>query len=41
MTEQISISAAKFKFEYRQQKADGSLGAPQVFTFDCKANKAG
>lgn len=41
VTEQISISAAKFKFEYKPQKADGSLGPSQVFTFDCKANKAG
>jgi type VI secretion system secreted protein Hcp len=41
VTEQVAISAAKFKFEYKAQKADGSLGPSQVFTFDCKANKAG
>jgi len=41
VTEQVTISATKFKFEYKQQKADGSLGAAQTFTFDCKLNKAG
>jgi hypothetical protein len=33
------MSAAKFKFEYRPQKADGSLGATVQFGWDCAANK--
>jgi type VI secretion system secreted protein Hcp len=41
VTEQITISAAKFEFRYRPQKPDGSLDAARTFTFDCKANKAG
>ncbi len=41
VTEQVMISAATFKFQYRAQSPSGSLGTPQTFTFDCKANKAG
>jgi len=37
--EQVSISAAKFKFEYRPQKADGSTGTAVTFGWDCAANK--
>jgi hypothetical protein len=32
--------AAKFKFEYRPQRADGSLGAWVTTGYDCAANKA-
>jgi hypothetical protein len=35
----VSISAAKFKFEYRPQKADGSPGTSVTFGWDCAANK--
>lgn len=37
--EQISISSARFKFEYKPQKADGSPGAAITFGWDCAANK--
>jgi type VI secretion system secreted protein Hcp len=37
--EQVSMSAAKFKFEYRPQKADGSLAPIVSFGWDCAANK--
>ncbi|HTO47440.1 MAG TPA: type VI secretion system tube protein Hcp [Burkholderiales bacterium] len=39
--EQLSMSAAKFQFEYRPQNADGSMGAAVKFSWDCRANKQG
>jgi type VI secretion system secreted protein Hcp len=39
IVEKLQINASKFEFEYRPQKADGSLGAAVKFGFDCKANK--
>ena len=36
--EQVSITAAKFKFEYRPQKASGGAGTPVSFSWDCAAN---
>ena len=38
--EQLSMSAARFKFDYRPQKADGSAGSALSFGWDCAANKA-
>ena len=37
--ERVSMSAAKFRFEYRPQKADGSIGTAVTFGWDCEANK--
>jgi type VI secretion system secreted protein Hcp len=41
LTEQVTMTAVKFKFDYRPQNPDGTLGPPKTFTFDCKQNKAG
>jgi type VI secretion system secreted protein Hcp len=38
-TDQVSLSFAKLKVEYRAQKADGSLDAPISAGWDVKANK--
>ena len=37
--EQLSMSAAKFLFEYKQLKIDGSVGATIKFGWDCVRNK--
>jgi type VI secretion system secreted protein Hcp len=39
-TEQISFNFAKIEFEYKEQKADGTLGGPIKSGYDVKANKA-
>jgi type VI secretion system secreted protein Hcp len=39
--ESFSLNFAKIEFDYRAQKADGSLDEPIVFTFDILANKTG
>jgi type VI secretion system secreted protein Hcp len=38
-TDQFSLNFAKIKFEYKLQKADGSLGAPSTGTWNLKENK--
>ena len=38
-SESVSFSPAKIKYDYKEQKIDGSLGGSNVFTFDVKANK--
>jgi type VI secretion system secreted protein Hcp len=38
--EQISLNFAKIKMEYKEQKADGTLGGSTVAGFDLKAMKA-
>ena len=40
-SETVSLTFAKVDFEYRPQKADGSLDAGIHFKFDLKANKSG
>ena len=40
-SETVSLAFAKVDFEYRPQKADGSLDAGIHFKFDIKANKDG
>ena len=37
--EQLSMTAAKFKFEYKPQKADGSADASITFGWNCATNK--
>jgi type VI secretion system secreted protein Hcp len=37
--DQVSLNFAKLKFEYRAQKADGSLQPPVAAGFDVKTNK--
>ena len=39
-TEQVSLNFAKIEMEYKEQKADGTLGGPIKTTWDLKANKA-
>jgi type VI secretion system secreted protein Hcp len=39
IVERVQLNAAKFEYEYREQKADGSLGAPIKFGYDIKANQ--
>ena len=39
-TDQISLNFTKIEFEYKEQKADGTLGAPTKGGWDLKANKA-
>lgn len=39
-TDQISLNFSKIKFEMKDQKADGSLGAAVTGVYDAKANKA-
>lgn len=38
-TDQFSLNFAKIKFEYKPQKKDGTLDAPQTMTWDLKTNK--
>jgi type VI secretion system secreted protein Hcp len=38
-TEQVSLNFAKIEFEYKEQKADGTLGAVTKSGYDLKANK--
>jgi type VI secretion system secreted protein Hcp len=38
-TDQFGLNYAKIKFEYKPQKADGSLDAPITMTWDLKAHK--
>jgi|SRR6185503_456854 type VI secretion system secreted protein Hcp len=38
-TESVSLNFAKIEFDYKPQKADGSLGAAVTFKYDLKANK--
>jgi type VI secretion system secreted protein Hcp len=40
-SETVSLAFAKVDFEYKPQKADGSLDAGIHFKYDIKANKAG
>ena len=37
--DQISFNFSKIEFEYKEQKPDGSLGAPVKAGYDVKANK--
>lgn len=37
----ISLNFAKIEFEYKEQKADGTLGGPIKTHWDLKANKGG
>ena len=39
-TDQVSLNYAKIEFQYKEQKADGTLGPAEIFTFDLKAHKA-
>ena len=39
--ESFSLNFAKIEFDYRAQKADGSLDQAVVFTFDLVANRTG
>ncbi len=39
VTESFSLNFAKVKFVYKEQKADGSLGASPEFVWDIKGNK--
>jgi type VI secretion system secreted protein Hcp len=41
LTETLSLQAAKVDFEYKPQKADGSLDAGVHFKYDIKATKEG
>src|SRR5206468_10164240 len=38
-TDQISLNYSKIEFEYKEQKADGSLGAPTKAGWNLKENK--
>ncbi len=38
-TDQISLNYSKIEFEYKEQKPDGSLGAPTKVGYDLKLNK--
>jgi type VI secretion system secreted protein Hcp len=40
-SETVSLAFAKVDFEYRPQKADGSLDAGIHFKYDLKAHKVG
>ena len=39
--ETVSLAFAKVDFEYKPQKADGSLDAGIHFKYDIKSNKVG
>jgi len=39
IVERVQLNAAKYEFEYRQQKSDGSLGSPIRFGYDCTKNQ--
>ena len=38
--ESVSLNFSKIKFDYKPQKADGTLGGVSTATYDIKANKA-
>ena len=38
-TDQVSLNYAKIEWEYKEQKADGSLGGAVKAGYDLKANK--
>jgi type VI secretion system secreted protein Hcp len=38
--EQLSFNYSKVEMEYKPQKPDGTLGGPETFKYDLKANKA-
>src|SRR4051812_9857941 len=38
-TDQVSLNFAKIEVDYKQQKPDGTLGPPEHFKYDIKANK--
>jgi type VI secretion system secreted protein Hcp len=38
--DQVSLNFAKIEVDYKQQKADGTLGPGAQFRYDLKANKA-
>ena len=40
-TEDVALQFAKVDFEYKPQKADGSLDVGVHFKYDIKANKVG
>jgi type VI secretion system secreted protein Hcp len=40
-TDQISLNFAKIEYEYKEQKADGTLGGAVKAIYDLKSNKAG
>lgn len=39
IVERVSLNAAKYEYEYRAQKADGSLEPAIKFGYDCKASQ--
>ncbi len=39
LTENVTLNFAKIKFEYKEQKKDGSSEAAKVFNYDIEANK--
>jgi type VI secretion system secreted protein Hcp len=39
IVERVQLNAAKFEYEYREQKTDGTLGTPIKFGYDIKANE--
>jgi type VI secretion system secreted protein Hcp len=39
--DQVSLNFAKIEYEYREQKADGTLGGSVKAIYDLKSNKAG
>jgi len=39
LDEQVSLAFGKIQYEYREQKPDGTLGAPISFGWDVKANR--
>jgi type VI secretion system secreted protein Hcp len=39
-TESVSLNYAKIEFDYKPQKADGSLDAAKHFGYNLKENKA-
>ena len=38
-TDQVALNFSKIEFDYKEQKADGSLGAPVKAGYDLKLNK--
>lgn len=40
ITESVSLTAQKYSFSYRVQKADGSFDSAKTFGYDCVANKS-
>jgi type VI secretion system secreted protein Hcp len=39
-SDQVALNFAKIHIEYKEQKADGTLGPPVKAAYDLKANKA-